>query len=166
MELVPVLYGVPAFVTHDLHALGIRAALDFEQLAALQAYQPRVREVERNREAGNVRWGKPLVGQPHVRPEAELPLVQLLVERRDAVCEPGPLDRDAEIAQPELHQSFGGPVGPAGAAMTRGGHPGWERRRREHGARATRWQGDGLGTTIRGAGDISQPVRVAPPPEF
>jgi O-acetyl-ADP-ribose deacetylase (regulator of RNase III) len=48
-----VLHRVAALVPQDLEALVARASLDVEHLAALEPHEPRVREVEGNREARN-----------------------------------------------------------------------------------------------------------------
>ena len=66
-----------------------------------------MREIERHGEAGHVAGREPFVGQPDVRTETKALPLELRVEFRDAVLEPGALDGDAEIAQPELHQTFG-----------------------------------------------------------
>ena len=66
-----------------------------------------MREIERHGEPGHVAGREPLVGQPDVRAEPNVLLLELRVEFRDAVLEPGAVDGDAEIAQPELHESFG-----------------------------------------------------------
>ena len=43
---------VAGLVPQNAHALGVRAALDFQHLLPFELHQPRVREVKRDRDAG------------------------------------------------------------------------------------------------------------------
>ena len=54
----------------------------------LEPAEPRVGEVERNREAGDVIGRKPVVGQPDVRLEPEQSLVELVIDLVDAALQP------------------------------------------------------------------------------
>ena len=85
------------------HDFGI-AAFDFEHLRELELREPRVREVERNRDAGHAVGREPFVREPVVRPERQPARVELGVELRDPRFELGALDRDAEIAHADLEQ--------------------------------------------------------------
>ena len=157
---------MPAFVAKDLHALGVRAALDLEQLAAFEPHEAWVRQVEGHGDSGYVGGREPLIRQPEMRAQPELSLLELGIELGRTVFEPGAGDGHPELLQPELQESLVGPAGPGMAAKARGSHPEGERRRPEHGARAVRWQGECPAATIRGAGDFAQPLCVAPAPEL
>ena len=83
--------------------LGI-AAFDLEHLRELELREPRMREVERDGDAGDAVRREPLVRQPVVRPERQAARVELGVELRDARLELGALDGQPEIAHPDLEQ--------------------------------------------------------------
>ena len=103
-ELVRVVDGVAGLVAQDAQARLRVAAFDLEHLRQLELRQPRVREIERNGDAGHAVRREPLVGQPVVRPERQAARVELGVDLRDALLELGALDREAEIAQAHLEQ--------------------------------------------------------------
>src|ERR1043165_3617904 len=71
---------VAGLVPQDAHALLVGAALDFQHLAAFELHQPRVRQVERDRDARHAVRRKPLLGQPNVWFEANSAGIQLAVE--------------------------------------------------------------------------------------
>src|SRR5690349_16523435 len=71
---------VAGFVPQDAHALLVSAALDLQHLPAFELHQPRMREVERDRDARHAVWREPFLGQPNVRFEANSPRIQLAVE--------------------------------------------------------------------------------------
>jgi hypothetical protein len=65
-------------------------------------------QIERNADAGDAVRRAPLVAQPGVNAEApKPPRVELFAEARDAVFEPGVLDGEAELAQPNVEELFG-----------------------------------------------------------
>src|SRR5688572_30860398 len=54
LELVRVLERMAGLVSHDAHAFRTRRALDVEELIVLEAPEPGMREVKRDREPGDV----------------------------------------------------------------------------------------------------------------
>ena len=103
------------FVPEDLQAPFGRAAFDLEHLRLLEPHQPRVREVERDRDAGHAVRREPLCRQPEVRPETEAARGQLVVQLRDAWLEPAARDRQAQLAKLHIEQRFVVQIRPVGA---------------------------------------------------
>ena len=68
-QVVRVVDRVAGFVAQDLQARRSIAAFDFEHLRQLELLQPRMREVEGDRDARDAVRREPLVRQPVVRPE-------------------------------------------------------------------------------------------------
>ena len=90
--MIGVVDGVAGLVTKDAHAPGGRAPLDFEHLRALEPGEPRMREVERDRDARHAVGREPLVRQPEVRPEPDAARFELRVELGDALLEQAALE--------------------------------------------------------------------------
>ncbi len=63
------------------------AAFDLEHLTLFELFQPRMRQVERDGDTADAVGREPLVGQPVVRAEDELPLRELAVQGVDAFLE-------------------------------------------------------------------------------
>src|SRR3954449_12403819 len=76
-KLVGVVDGVAGLVPKNLHAPGLVAPFDFEHLRSLEFLESRMREVERNRDAGDAIRGKPFGRQPEVRLKGEPPRIDL-----------------------------------------------------------------------------------------
>ena len=102
-ELVGVVDRVADLVAQDLQARSAIAAFHFEHLRQLELFEPRVRKVERDRDAGHAVRRKPLVGQPVMRPEPDAARLELAVDKRCAL-RAGALDAQAEIAHADLEQ--------------------------------------------------------------
>ena len=79
------------------------AAFDFEHLRQLEPREPRMRQIEGNRDARNAVGREPLVRQPVVRPHQPA-AVELLVDLRDARLDNGSRDRQPEVAHPDVEQ--------------------------------------------------------------
>ena len=105
-QAVRVVDRVAGLVAQDAHAPLRGAALDLEHLVQLEAREPRVREVERNRDARHAVGREPLVGEPEVRPEDGAPRGELARELGDALLELGALDVQIEIAEAQVEQSL------------------------------------------------------------
>ena len=56
-------------------------------------------QIERDRDAGHSSRREPVLGQPDVGPESDLPLGELLIELLDIVCDPRSLDLEVEVAE-------------------------------------------------------------------
>src|SRR6185436_14298335 len=94
--------GVTGFVSQYPHAFGVGAALDFEHLFALELHQARVREVERDRDAGHAIRRKPLFCQPNMGFEADATVVELTVEPYYMGFEERPFDFDGQVADTQI----------------------------------------------------------------
>jgi hypothetical protein len=95
---------VSGFVPENHQARFAIAALDLQHLCGLEPGQPRVRQVERDRDARHVIGGEPFVREPIVGPEGQPARLELDADLGDALFDLGAFNRDAEIAQPDLQQ--------------------------------------------------------------
>ena len=93
--------GVAGLVPQDAHARVVVAALHFEHLRELQLGQSRMREIERDGDAGNAVGREPLVREPEVRAEQQAAAGQFAVQLLDSQREVGALELQIELA--ELH---------------------------------------------------------------
>ena len=112
----------PASCRRILQARFGIAAFDFQHLRELELGQPRMREVEGNRDARHAVGREPFVGEPVERAEDEPARVELGVDLGDPRFELGAFDRQPEIAHPDLEQLLVAerrPVGTASAAQDR-----------------------------------------------
>ncbi len=100
-QLKRVVDGVAGFVPQNAHARVVIAALHFEHLRELQFGQTRMREIERDGDAGNAVGREPLVREPEVRAEQQAAAGQLAVQLLDSQREVGAFDLQIELA--ELH---------------------------------------------------------------
>ena len=99
----------------DSQARHFVAALDFEHLRELELREPRMGEVERDRDAGHAVRREPVIRQPVARTELQAERFQLLGDGGNAVFELGALDADAaEVAHAHLEQLVVGQRGPVG----------------------------------------------------
>ena len=112
VQLVGVLHHVPGLVPEDAHAFRARAAFDVDDHLALEPHQARMRQIEREGDAGRVLRAEPLARNPGVRPDPEAALLQLVVELAQAVRQPGAAKRELEVLQPQLQQPLVRPGGP------------------------------------------------------
>ncbi len=96
------LHDVAGFMAKNGHAFGPGAALDVDDHFSLEPHQPRMRQIERNGDAGRVVRAEPLAGNPGVRPHADAGLRQFVMQGDQAVLEPGALDGDLEVLEPDL----------------------------------------------------------------
>src|SRR3954466_8626033 len=99
LQLVAVLDGVARFVTEDGHAFAPGSALDVEHHLLLELHQAGMGEIERNRDAGHTARTEPLARDPRVRPQPDAALLEFLVERGDAILQPGALDRNPQAGE-------------------------------------------------------------------
>jgi len=79
---------------------GQTCAFDLEHLAPFEPHEPRVRHVERRREAGHTVGREPAGRKPNIGPKAHTRGVQFTVQPLDPRRERGPLDHKLEIADP------------------------------------------------------------------
>ena len=108
-------------VSHDARKLIARAALDVEHLTSLESNEAWVCQIERNRKSGYALRGEPFLGEPDVRAKTKAAALESFVESVDAWLEPGSFDRQTEVLDSELKQSFGGPGGPWESSFCHGG---------------------------------------------
>jgi hypothetical protein len=99
-------------VTQDLHAPGFVASFDFEHLCALEFFEPRVREVERNGDTWHAVGRKPFGGKPEVRLKHEAACVDFALQLGDPRLEHAFLNRDAKLRDSEVEEFLVGPCGP------------------------------------------------------
>ena len=97
-------YHMSAFVAQDAHAFGPGSAFDFENHFLFQPHQPGMRQIKRDGDARGVFRAEPFTGNPGVRPDPNVVLIKLTIKRLEAAFEPGALDRDSEIFEPDLEQ--------------------------------------------------------------
>ena len=91
-QRVGVVERVAGLVPQDLQAPLGRAAFDLQHLRCLEPHQPRMRQIERDGDAGDAVRREPLGRQPVVRPEGQAARGEILVEFVDARLEPAALD--------------------------------------------------------------------------
>jgi hypothetical protein len=100
-------------MTEDSHAPLRRPAFDFEHLRAFEFLEPRVREVEGDRDARHAVRGEPFVGEPEVGTEAgQSAILQFGPELGDSWVELTAFDRHAKLPHAEIEQPLVGPCGP------------------------------------------------------
>src|SRR5262249_17967256 len=110
--LIRMRHYMSALMAQDAHAFGPGPTLDFENHFLFQLHQPRMRQIEWNGDSGRVLRAEPFTGNPGVRPDPNVMLVKLAVKRFEAACEPGALDRDFEVFEPDLEQLIVGQRSP------------------------------------------------------
>ena len=88
------------------------AALDLQHLRQLQLLQPRMRQIERDGNAGYVVGREPLVREPVMRPEHQRSRFELGVDLRDALLERRAVDGNAQVAETHPEQLLVRPRGP------------------------------------------------------
>src|SRR6185312_4679836 len=142
-QRVAVLHHVAGLVAQNRHALGPGAALDVDDHLALEPDQPRVRQIERDTDAGGAVRAEPLAGNPGVRPYPQTRLRQLVMQALHAVFEPGALHGEVEVLEPELEQLLVGQIGPGKFLCTRHGFRG-------DNAKGAKWSHDpAMPTTVQ-----------------
>src|ERR1051325_6932185 len=67
MKCVGVLHPVAGLLAKNAHPLRVRAAFDVDDHLALEPHQPRMREIERDGDAGRVLRAEPFGRQPDMR---------------------------------------------------------------------------------------------------
>ena len=111
---------VRRLVAKQLHAPLALAPLHLQHDAALEAREARVRQEERDGEAGGALRREPVRGEPDVGPEAQPGASELGVQASDARLERRALDAQAQVAEPDVEELFGGqprpPVAPRPSA--------------------------------------------------
>ena len=111
--------GVTGLVAENHHALGLRPALDVQHLVPLELHEPPVGQVEGDGQPGDSGRREPLVGEPEVRPDAKLPQLDFGQYATDAGLEPGPLDAQIQVPDPQLQQPLVRVAGPGAAGPDR-----------------------------------------------
>ncbi len=91
-------------MAEDGHALRPGAALDVEHHLLLELHQAGMGEIEGDGDAGHIARTEPFARDPGVRPQLDALLLELLIERVQAVLEPGALDRDPQATEAALEQ--------------------------------------------------------------
>ena len=112
LQLISVLNRVAGLVPHDSRELITRAPFDIEHLTPLESNEPRMREIEGNRETRHALRRKPFLGEPDVRANTKSAALERLVERIYARLQPGPFYSKAKVLDAELKQPVVGPGGP------------------------------------------------------
>ena len=105
---------VPALVAQELRARLRRAALDLHHLAELELLEPRVGEVERDRDGRLALRAEPFVAEIAGGADGQAARLELAIEARHAAFERAPLDPHREVADAqgkELLVSQGDPGG-------------------------------------------------------
>jgi hypothetical protein len=92
-------------VAQDAHAPLVLAAFHLEHLRLLELFEPRVRQIERDRDGGGAVGGEPLVGEIEVDGAAQPLGSHILAKLSDALGE-RPLDGKREIAHADVEQRF------------------------------------------------------------
>src|SRR6185436_2414727 len=90
----------------NAHAPFWRASLDFEHLGEFQSRQARMREIKRNRDPGDAIGREPLVREPVMGAEAHPARLELTCNGGDPSLELGPSDRETEVANAKVEESF------------------------------------------------------------
>jgi len=80
------------------------AALDFENLCAFETLEPGMGEVEGNCDPGNAGGREPFLGEPIMRPDAQISSVQIGLKPFDRRFQPGAFEGQAKVAKPPLEQ--------------------------------------------------------------
>jgi hypothetical protein len=94
------------FMTKDSQTLSISAALNLQHLLALEFHEPRMRQIERDRDSRHTVRGEPLLRQPNVRLETDTTPVELTIETLNVRFEERPLYLYGQIANAEIKQSL------------------------------------------------------------
>ena len=121
-QTVGVVDGMAGFVAQDAHAPLVLAALHLEHLRLLELLEPRMRQVERDRNRRRAVRREPLVGQIEVNGAAQALGGHLALKLGDAVGEPI-LDGDGEVAHAHVEQRLVRQVRPVWGNQ-RAGHAG------------------------------------------
>jgi len=95
---------VAALVEKDHVALLGGPTFDLEHLVHLEQLEPRVREVERNRDRGHVVGRLPFEAEVAARARQELAPLQCTLQLRDARFELAPFDLEPEVADADLEE--------------------------------------------------------------
>ena len=112
---------VPGLVAQDARQPLAAAALDHAEAAALEQPQPRVRHVERDRNARHAVRREPLVRQPGVRLEADPAPLEVRVQALDLGPGAARIEAQAQLTEAQLQQRLVVEVLPSIAAL-RGHH--------------------------------------------
>src|SRR5215831_7365908 len=97
-------HHMSALMPQDAHAFGPGSAFDFQNHFLFQPHQPGMCQIKRNGDARGVFRAEPFTGNPGVRPDANVVLIELAIERLEAAFEPGAVDRDFEVLEPYFEQ--------------------------------------------------------------
>src|SRR6185312_4950013 len=103
-QAIGIVERVPGLVTQDAHEPTGIAAFRLAHDAALQAFEPRVREIERHGDAGHAIGREPFFRKPHVRTELDAPILELRIQAAHAPRERRALERELEIAEAQLEE--------------------------------------------------------------
>src|SRR3954447_11119211 len=112
MKLIRVLHHVPGFMAENAHAFRPGAAFNVEDFLLLQLHQAWMCQKKRERDAGCAVRAEPFAGNPGMWADPQVSLLQLLMERLEAVLEPSAFNFDLEIAETQLEQLLVGQEGP------------------------------------------------------
>jgi hypothetical protein len=108
LEVVRVLQRVARLVTEQAHALQTGAALHLEHHLPFEADESRMRQIERDADAGDAVRRAPFVTQPRVKTEAPKPRrIELFAEAFHAVFEPGVFYGEPELAEANVEELLG-----------------------------------------------------------
>ena len=99
MQAEGVLNRVARFVAEQPQAIGPVATLDLEDLRALEALEPGVREIEGDRDAWDAVGREPFLGEPAVGAHAQISRPEFLVESLDRTLEPGSFELEAQVTE-------------------------------------------------------------------
>ena len=123
VESIGVVERVRGFMAQQTHARRDAAALGVADAVALESQQARVREIERDREAGGSVRREPARRVPRVGTEARDAFArEVAIEPREQRLEARARDLQAQVAQAQVEQFLVGKIGPERA--TRGAQQG------------------------------------------
>ena len=120
-QLVGVVDDVTGFVAQDAHAPLVFAALDRQHLGFLEAFEPRMREVERHRHRRLAVGREPFVRQVKVERKGESAPLEFRLELRDARLDDRAVELDRQVRQAKAKQLFVGEIRPVEGSC-RAGH--------------------------------------------
>ena len=96
--------GVAGLVPQNAHEPVDVAAFDLARHLALQAHEPRVRQIERHGDTRHAVGGKPFLSKPDMRAKANAALVELAVEAIDVPLERRAMQVQLQIAHAQSQQ--------------------------------------------------------------
>src|SRR5262249_36093908 len=104
LQLGGVLHGMAGLVTENGRALGPRSALDLEHHLLLEFHQAGMGKIEWDGNAGYIRRTEKFARHIGVRPQPDVALLELFIQRAETILEPGAFDLYSQAAESLLEQ--------------------------------------------------------------